>query len=86
MTGTYDRGSIVYDRPVPVSSLKVGDPITYDPPSGFTDRGLQARDPPHHLDWASRERCARPYHLGVRQGNPFRSATSRRAPLDPCRG
>jgi signal peptidase len=36
MTGTYDRGSVVYDRPVPTSSLKVGDPITYDPPPGFT--------------------------------------------------
>jgi len=36
MTGTYDRGSIVYDRPVPVADLKVGDPITYSPPPGFT--------------------------------------------------
>ena len=36
MTGTYDRGSIVFDRPVPVSTLKVGDPITYSPPPGFT--------------------------------------------------
>jgi signal peptidase len=34
MTGTYDPGSIVYDRPVPTSSLKVGDPITYAPPPG----------------------------------------------------
>lgn len=38
MTGTYDRGSIVYDRPVPVSQLKVGDPITYSPPPGFTSQ------------------------------------------------
>ena len=38
MTGTYDRGSIVFDRPTPVSSLKVGDPITYDPPPGFTSQ------------------------------------------------
>jgi signal peptidase I len=36
MTGTYDRGSIVYDHPVAVSELKVGDPITYAPPPGFT--------------------------------------------------
>lgn len=34
MTGTYDPGSIVYDRPVPTSSLRVGDPITYAPPPG----------------------------------------------------
>ncbi|MFZ1992980.1 MAG: signal peptidase I, partial [Solirubrobacteraceae bacterium] len=38
MTGTYDRGSLVFDRPVPVSQLKVGDPITYDPPPGFTSQ------------------------------------------------
>src|ERR671932_2582733 len=34
MTGTYDRGSIVYDRVVPTRSLNVGDVITYDPPAG----------------------------------------------------
>ncbi|HEU4701774.1 MAG TPA: signal peptidase I, partial [Conexibacter sp.] len=34
MTGTYDPGSIVYDRPVPTSSLRVGDAITYAPPPG----------------------------------------------------
>jgi signal peptidase len=38
MTGTYNRGSIVFDKPVPTSSLKVGDPITYDPPHGFTSQ------------------------------------------------
>lgn len=38
MTGTYDRGSIVFDKPVPTASLKVGDPITYDPPPGFTSQ------------------------------------------------
>lgn len=32
MTGTIDRGSLVYDKPVPVSSLQVGDIITYQPP------------------------------------------------------
>ena len=34
MTGTYDRGSLVYDEVVPISALKVGDVITYDPPQG----------------------------------------------------
>jgi signal peptidase len=34
MTGTYDRGSLLYDRVVPTSTLKVGDVITYDPPQG----------------------------------------------------
>jgi signal peptidase len=34
MTGTYDRGSIVFDDIVPVSDLRVGDAITYTPPPG----------------------------------------------------
>ncbi len=38
MTGTYDRGSIVFDRPIPTADLKVGDPITYAPPPGFTSQ------------------------------------------------
>ncbi|WP_374970615.1 signal peptidase I [Terrabacter sp. BE26] len=33
MTGTYDKGSIVLEKPVPVSGLKVGDVITYLPPA-----------------------------------------------------
>jgi signal peptidase len=40
MTGTYDRGSIVYDRSEPVDQLKVGDPITYSPPPGFSSHSL----------------------------------------------
>jgi signal peptidase I len=33
MTGTYDQGSVVFDDEAPVSSLRVGDVITYSPPS-----------------------------------------------------
>jgi signal peptidase len=40
MTGTYDRGSLVYDRVVPTASLKAGDVITYDPPAGAGPAGL----------------------------------------------
>jgi signal peptidase len=36
MTGTYDRGSIVFDRAVPTAKLRVGDVITYSPPPGQT--------------------------------------------------
>jgi signal peptidase len=36
MTGTYDRGSIIFDRPVPTKQLHIGDPITYSPPPGQT--------------------------------------------------
>jgi signal peptidase I len=34
MTGTYDRGSLVWDEVVPVGDLQVGDVITYMPPAG----------------------------------------------------
>jgi signal peptidase len=50
MTGTYDRGSIVFDRSVPTSSLKVGDPITYAPPPGYTSQKLVT----HRIWWIGR--------------------------------
>jgi signal peptidase I len=34
MSGTYDKGSLVLDEVVAVSDLKVGDVITYTPPTG----------------------------------------------------
>jgi signal peptidase I len=40
MTGTYDRGSIVFDKAVPVSDLEVGDVITYTPPASSGVDGL----------------------------------------------
>ena len=40
MTGTYDRGSLVFDEVVPTKSLKVGDVITYRPPAGVGPKGL----------------------------------------------
>ncbi|MGH2781721.1 MAG: signal peptidase I [Thermoleophilaceae bacterium] len=40
MTGAYDRGSIVFAKPVPVASLRVGDVITYVPPAGAGLSGL----------------------------------------------
>lgn len=39
MTGTYDRGSVVFDKVVPVSDLRVGDAITYMPPPGSGPSG-----------------------------------------------
>jgi signal peptidase len=50
MTGTYDRGSVVFDRPSPTSGLKVGDPITYTPPPGFTSQKLVT----HRIWWIGR--------------------------------
>src|SRR5690349_1488914 len=37
MSGTFERGALVFERQVPVSDLRVGDIITYLPPS---DSGL----------------------------------------------
>ena len=34
MTGTINYGSVVFDKVVPVSDLRVGDVITYQPPAG----------------------------------------------------
>jgi signal peptidase len=55
MTGTYDRGSLVFDEVVPVKSLKAGDVITYRPPRGSGPTGLVThrihaigRDPKTH--------------------------------------
>lgn len=33
MTGAYDKGSLVFEKPVPVADLEVGDVITYLPPA-----------------------------------------------------
>ncbi|HVP01603.1 MAG TPA: signal peptidase I [Solirubrobacteraceae bacterium] len=40
MTGTYDRGSVVFDEVVPPRDLRVGDVITYKPPPGAGPTGL----------------------------------------------
>ncbi len=40
MTGTYDTGSIVYDKTVETASLRSGDVITYAPPAGASPTRL----------------------------------------------
>jgi signal peptidase I len=52
MTGTYDRGSIVFDKEVPVADLKVGDPITYQPPPGASPEKLLT----HRIVWIGQGR------------------------------
>lgn len=39
MSGTFEKGSVVFEKPVPVDELAVGDVITYQPPptSGVSD-------------------------------------------------
>jgi signal peptidase len=52
MSGSYDRGSIVYGREVPTPSLRVGDVITYSPPGRVGDGGPIT----HRIAWIGRER------------------------------
>jgi signal peptidase len=33
MTGTFNTGSVIFDKPKPVAALEVGDVITYQPPA-----------------------------------------------------
>ena len=40
MTGTIDRGALVFDRRAPTNSLRVGDVITYSPPASSGVGGL----------------------------------------------
>ncbi len=39
MSGTFEKGSVVFEKPVPVEDLEVGDIITYQPPP---EAGTQA--------------------------------------------
>jgi len=56
MTGTYDRGSIVFDDVVPVSDLRVGDAITYTPPPGSGPTGRIT----HRIVWIGSDQFGRP--------------------------
>jgi len=55
MTGTYDRGSIVFDDVVPVSDLHVGDAITYTPPPGSGPSGRIT----HRIVWIGSDQFGR---------------------------
>jgi signal peptidase I len=50
MSGTYPRGSLVFDEEVPTASLRAGDVITYRPPPGAGPRGLVT----HRIVWTGR--------------------------------
>jgi signal peptidase I len=51
MTGTYDRGSLVFAEVVPVADLRVGDVITYQPPPGAGPDHLIT----HRIAWMGRD-------------------------------
>jgi signal peptidase len=56
MTGTYDRGSVVFDEVVPVTDLQVGDVITYTPPPGSGPSGRIT----HRIVWIGSDQFGRP--------------------------
>jgi signal peptidase I len=56
MTGTYDRGSVVFADVVSVSDLRVGDVITYTPPQGSGPDGLVT----HRIVSIGRDQFGRP--------------------------
>ena len=72
MGDTIPKGSIVYDRAVPVSSLRVGDVITYTPPAGSGPGGRVT----HRIFWIGR---------GA-DGAPRLPHQGRREPARPTRG
>jgi signal peptidase I len=55
MTGSYDRGSVVFDRVVPVADLEVGDAITYTPPPGSGPSGRIT----HRIVWIGSDQFGR---------------------------
>jgi signal peptidase len=66
MTGSYDRGSLVFERPVPVARLRVGDVITYSPPIGGGPTGRVT----HRIAWIGRGRDGRPVFRTKGDANP----------------
>lgn len=73
MTGTYDRGSLVYDERVRVGDLRVGDVITYAPPrDAHSSQALVT----HRIVWAGRDAAGRP---------AFRTKGDANAAPDPWR-
>jgi signal peptidase I len=66
MTGTYDRGSLVYADVVPVSDLGVGDVITYTPPAGSGPDGLVT----HRIVSIERDQFGRPLFRTKGDANP----------------
>lgn len=52
MSGTYDKGTIVFAKAVPVEELRVGDVITYRPPPGTASDDLLT----HRIAWIGTER------------------------------
>jgi signal peptidase len=72
MSGSIERGSIAYARPVPVADLRVGDVITYEPPAGAGPAGKVT----HRIVWAGR---------GASGARAFRTRGDANRSADPWR-
>jgi signal peptidase len=72
MTGTYDRGSVVFDEVIPTRSLHVGDVITYRPP------------PRAHVDHLITHRIVA-IHRGPKGERVFRTRGDANRARDPWR-
>lgn len=72
MGSTIPKGSIAFERSVPVATLAVGDVITYRPPAGASSDALVT----HRIVWAGRNRAG---------GRVFRTRGDANASPDPWR-
>lgn len=68
MSGTYDRGSILYARDVPTASLRVGDVITYAAPPAAGPKGLVT----HRIVWIGNDRSGARAFRTKGDANPTR--------------
>ncbi len=66
MSGTYDKGSIVFDEEVPVDELKVGDVITYEPPPGTFSQDLVT----HRIAWIGTDQAGQRIFRTKGDANP----------------
>lgn len=68
MTGTFDRGSLLFSETVPVPELRVGDVITYTPPERTGTEGLVT----HRIIWIGDDRQGREVFRTKGDANPVR--------------
>lgn len=68
MSGSIERGSLLFSQKVPVSELRVGDVITYEPPERAGARGLVT----HRIVSIGRDPRGRPLFRTRGDANPSR--------------
>ena len=84
MSGTFEKGSVVFEKPVPIADLRVGDVITYLPPA---DSGVSTLVTHRIVKvYPSRQRRPAAAHQGrcERRCRPV-EVPAQSAPSHPCR-